>query len=115
MKAIAQVVSILFLSLIQIVFLPINLTLLFILSVSHSKETVWTLGLLVLGSFFVSVFGNLNFGLTLTSFAASLLFSLILRRYLPNRGVSRVIPFIVVLVFWEIFFKFELYLLSEII
>lgn len=113
MKSILHVITVLALSFLQILFLPINFALLFVLFLVYSADTKAALVPLIAASFLVSTFGNLGFGLTLISFSASVILFLILKNFLPDNKLARLVPFIVVLFFWEVLMRFELSIYSK--
>ena len=108
MKNISQLLILIICSFLQVLFLPINFTLLFILFLVNQDTNKALFGFLVLGSLLVSVFGNLSFGLTLISFSLSVILFLILKKFFPSNRIGRVVPFVAVLVFWEILIRAEL-------
>jgi hypothetical protein len=115
MKSVLQVLTLIICSFLQVLFLPINFALLFILFLVHKDGNRALFAFLVIGSFLVSIFGNLGFGLTLISFSLSVILFLSLRKFLPDNLVGRIVPFVVVLIFWEVLMRFELLMYTKLL
>ena len=96
-----------FLGLIQTVVLPINFALLLILILVSANRIQAGLVVTIAGSFFLSIFTNINFGILLISFSLSLIIYLIIRKYTPDRVIFRFTTFVSVLIIWEILFQFS--------
>ena len=107
MKSILLVLIAFFLAMLQTVVLPINFALLLILVLVSTNKIQASLVVIIAGSFFLSIFTNINFGIILISLSFSLLIYLILRRYIPDRVIFRFTTFAFVLVIWEILFQFS--------
>ena len=101
MKNILQVFAAALLCLLQVIFLPLNFALLATLIMVLREDFETSLITAVSASFFLSIFGNLNFGLTLVSFSLSIIAFLLMRRFLPDRKAFSVIGIIFTLIFWE--------------
>ncbi len=115
MKIVLQALTLIVCSFLQVLFLPINFTLLFILFLVHKDDNKSFLVFLVMGSVLVSIFGNLGFGLTLVSFSLSMILFLSLRRVLPSNKINRIVPFVVILFFWEVLMRFELLVYTKLL
>ncbi len=105
MRNIFQIGAAAGLSLLQTVFVPINFALIVVLLIVSGGNVGRALVLLLGSSFFLSIFGNLNFGLTLVSFASSVLVFLLLKRTLPDRNIIKFALFSITLIFWEMFIR----------
>ena len=101
MKNILQVLLSASLCLLQVILLPLNFVLLASLIMILREDFEASLILAVSASFFLSIFGNLNFGLTLASFSLSIVVFLLIRRFLPDRKVVSVVGAAFALIFWE--------------
>ena len=101
MKNVLPVFAAALLSLLQVTLLPLNLALLGSLIMILREDFEASLIIAVSASFFLSIFGNLNFGLTLVSFSLSIIAFLLMRRFLPDRKVVSVVGTALVLIFWE--------------
>ncbi len=96
-----------FLGLLQTVVLPINFALLFVLILISTNKIQSGLVVTIAGSFFLSIFTNINFGIILISISLSLLIYLMIRKYIPDRVIFRYTTFAFVLIIWEILFQFS--------
>lgn len=105
MKSITSLSLVSILAIIQVLFLPINFALLLILLLIPSNNNQLILLLIITGSFFLSFFGGLGFGVTVMSFSSAIFMFLLLKRYLPDRQVVKISLFIFSLVFWEIMIR----------
>ena len=115
MKIVLQALILIVCSFLQVLFLPINFTLLFILFLVNKDGNKVFLIFLVMGSVLVSIFGNLSFGLTLVSLSLSVILFLSLRKILPSNKIGRIVPFVVILFFWEILMRFELLVYTKLL
>lgn len=115
MKFYLQIILAVILSFLQLVVVPINFSLLAILLIMSSNRFQQFIVLLVASSLFLSVFGNLVFGLVLISFSLSALFFLIIKRHLPERLLIHLILIAFSLIFWEIVMNFEINFYQSII
>lgn len=96
-----------FLSLLQTVILPINFSLLLILILVSTHRNQSGIVVTIVGSFFLSIFTNINFGIILISLSLSLLIYLLIRKYVPDRVIFKYTTFVFVLFIWEILFQFS--------
>ena len=101
MKNILQVFAAALLCLLQVIFLPLNFALLATLIMVLREDFETSLITAVSASFFLSIFGNLNFGLTLASFSLSMIVFLLMRRFLPDRKIVIMVGTAFTLIFWE--------------
>lgn len=105
MKSITSLILVSMLAIVQVLFLPINFALLLILLLTSSNNNPLIVVSIIMGSFFLSSFGGLGFGVTVMSFSSAIFVFLLLKRYLPDRQVVKISLFIFSLVFWEIMIR----------